>query len=406
MPGWRQTSDNEAPAQITATMTVLTVFTLCQKNSLSTLPLLEQILLHPCQPVSGLDEWLLGEIQEYAQSGRIDLTPQSARVDKPRPTAESRALQINFCYPHLEELFLNFIPGNGLSEPWFYINQSRTGTPFHFEDFLFDSININHGPGVKIWYTVSRKRLPAVLKLYGDNPIETCGHQFFHKSFAPSLTTLQNAGIPVNCHIQMPGTIMLLEGGTLHSVINVGAGVSEARNFVGPRWLQLFPIALAIWENCTVYKSGSKQHKDSVRLLREWAELLFKRLQAPNAETAARINAARLGKAKWLPVKPEFRAKFPETAEANEVVCHGNIAIEDMLGNTFDDYLGSFPKAAVCHTGKKLPHCETCKKDFKRTRSFKQHVRRYHSSQNQFTCPFCPYTTYHKGNLTRHSALH
>ncbi|OWA53463.1 hypothetical protein BV898_17891 [Hypsibius exemplaris] len=127
---------------------------------------------------------------------------------------------------------------------------------------FFDSVCVNHGPGTKLWYTVARTDLPKFCKYYAESPIKDCGHQFFHKSYAPSVQALLDAGIQCKYHAQ-----------------------------------------------------GNQSDQDAAQRLQDWTVLLAERLQAKDRESCMVINANRLSGQIWTPVSEEFRQKFPETIQ-------------------------------------------------------------------------------------------
>ena len=50
-------------------------------------------------------------------------------------------------------------------------------------------------------------------------------------------------------------------------------------------------------------------------------------------------------------------------------------------------------------------HCDTCQRTFCRKALLRRH-QSIHSGQKAFVCPFCSYSTSHKGNLDRHTRIH
>ncbi|XP_055352690.1 uncharacterized protein LOC129598691, partial [Paramacrobiotus metropolitanus] len=158
----------------------------------------------------------------------------------------------------------------GLSRPWLLIGESLTSVADHFEDCLFNSISVNFGPGVKIWTVFPVLQIEKVVRMYA------------------SLFGCSDPDYPSVCFVQEPGTVMYLGPGVLHSVVNLGGTVSQARNFVDERWLSVVDTAILMREKCSKLRQDGNS-----KVLFSWMRLLRERLSARSSAAAQLVNGRR-----------------------------------------------------------------------------------------------------------------
>ena len=75
-------------------------------------------------------------------------------------------INIMLLYIRFQGLFHNFVAARGVSGLWTYVYGAWSGTVLHLEDAFLPSINLNLGPGCKLWYFVPRSHFKQVMDFY------------------------------------------------------------------------------------------------------------------------------------------------------------------------------------------------------------------------------------------------
>ena len=96
-------------------------------------------------------------------------------------------VNILLLYLRFHVLFHNYIAAKGVSGLWTYAYGPFSGTVLHLEDGFLPSINMNLGPGWKMWYFVPRSHFKEMQTLYARKFNREKAGIFFGKFFTKLL---------------------------------------------------------------------------------------------------------------------------------------------------------------------------------------------------------------------------
>jgi hypothetical protein len=124
----------------------------------------------------------------------------------------------------------------GVNTTYIYASysQGQTATAMHYEDCQWGSVNLMLGGAAKLWLSVEpayTKRLEDQLRvLFPD--MTTCSQRVRHIGALFSPSFLKSLGVRYNIKACYPGELIFTTLATYHQVINMGANIAAAVNFV------------------------------------------------------------------------------------------------------------------------------------------------------------------------------
>ncbi|OWA50677.1 hypothetical protein BV898_15187 [Hypsibius exemplaris] len=222
-------------------------------------------------------------------------------------------VNIMLLYLRFLVLFHNFVAARGVSGLWTYVYGAWSGTVMHLEDAFLPSINLNMGPGSKMWYFVPRAYYRQVQALYarvGLSPKgDGCSHHFQHKRLAPFYHTLLAAGIPVFYLVQRPGDVIFVDGCVFHEVINWGYGFSQATNILLPSWTRVADAGLYLRSECCIEFIRDMEFSSKALTTRLYALLRRLRMTSTSRKELEEVDRSiqALTMIEWQAAKPQYQ---------------------------------------------------------------------------------------------------
>lgn len=151
-----------------------------------------------------------------------------------------------FKFKEIQNIMKGLRYGNadGVKYPYVYYYFHCSFAGYHDEEYSMNSVNVNYGPGTKIWKILDRKYAHQLRelnlrlqKIFGGRlkPICTLQHKDGNEPqtlIHPGILAL--AGIPYKIVVQKPGTIIITSSAAMHAVLNCSRGVSVAQNLLIP----------------------------------------------------------------------------------------------------------------------------------------------------------------------------
>jgi len=151
-------------------------------------------------------------------ASNIDLNEQGEFKDLYRELKVKLCEKLNFNSPSDIMFYLTknqLIPG--INQPQMYIKAPGVWTGGHHESLLFESININHGPGETFWYAVDEKDS----SLFENTVIDKCKKFNIYDNpgnWFPDVYFFLTNKIKVQLVVQKCGDIVVTNVGCLHWV--------------------------------------------------------------------------------------------------------------------------------------------------------------------------------------------
>jgi hypothetical protein len=126
---------------------------------------------------------------------------------------------------------------DGISTSYLYIScpEEMTATSMHFEDCAWLSANVLLCGKPKLWLCVepdSNTVLIAALEAMYAGRIRDCSQKVRHLDTLIPRTLLDQWGVKYHIKACYPGEIIFTMPGAYHQIINMGANMAEAINFV------------------------------------------------------------------------------------------------------------------------------------------------------------------------------
>ena len=121
----------------------------------------------------------------------------------------------------------------GITDATTEVSPAGSMLPMHTEEHFAQTINFNHGPGVKLWVVIKSKftlKAGEILEKHKfKNFYGVCCWTFCHRDV---VFNLERENIPFEEILQHPGDTVFLPPGTLHMVTNISANMSESLNII------------------------------------------------------------------------------------------------------------------------------------------------------------------------------
>ena len=159
----------------------------------------------------------------------LTLIPWSALGQKPSPF-DSKIFDPSKNILSKEDNFGRFL---GITEATTEVSSEGTKLAMHLEEHNAQTVNYNHGPGLKEWIVIENNLTLKAAKILGKNEFKNfygaCCLTFCHRDVA---FNLEKENIPFLRIVQHPGDTVFLPPGVLHMVTNISANMSESVNII------------------------------------------------------------------------------------------------------------------------------------------------------------------------------
>ncbi|KAA8611965.1 JmjC domain-containing histone demethylation protein 3D [Pyrenophora tritici-repentis] len=137
--------------------------------------------------------------------------------------------------PYLQQALTQTIDGVNTSYIYASYATGRTATAMHYEDCAWFSVNLMLCGAPKIWLSIeptSNEKFEAGLGALFPGQLTTCSQRIRHLSVLVAPSVLKSLGVKYHIKACYPGELIFTTPAAYHQIINMGANLAEAVNFM------------------------------------------------------------------------------------------------------------------------------------------------------------------------------
>jgi hypothetical protein len=137
--------------------------------------------------------------------------------------------------PYLQQCLTTVIEGVNSTYVYASYSQGQTATAMHYEDCHWGSINLMLYGAPKLWLSVEpadNKALEDGLRKLFPESTYTCSQRVRHLDVLLAPSVLRQLGVKYHVKACYPGELIFTTQATYHQIINMGANVATAINFM------------------------------------------------------------------------------------------------------------------------------------------------------------------------------
>ena len=153
----------------------------------------------------------------------------------------------------------------GITEATTEVSSEGTKLAMHLEEHNAQTVNYNHGPGLKEWIVIENNLTLKAAKILGKNEYKNfygaCCLTFCHRDIA---FNLEKENIPFLRIVQHPGDTVFLPPGVLHMVTNISANMSESINIIMRKDLPICRSYKVCYKHAGFVQISGSQEMDSL----------------------------------------------------------------------------------------------------------------------------------------------